>query len=438
MSFGDNASAGNAIFTISGSTSLTDGDTFGNTVFHDSSTAANGFFVNAGGTVPGGDGGNTQLYDTSTAGNGVFLNKGGTAYGKKGDRETGANGGDVAFDGTATGSHGKFYNYPATVAGAYGGVTSFNNNYPPVESGGASAGSGQYINYGAKADEPGGGGHVKFTAIWGSPTAANGTFINYGSDIWSRHGSCAGYTVFSVTKGVPKDGKYWSEGLNYSPSAGNGSFHNHPATSKDGTAGVTKFAIYPPYEGDSHPITSVPTAGSGVFYNYGGQVSGARGGYTEFSDQTEASNATLIAMGGTNGGYGGRIVFYDDSSGDLAKVKLSGNGELEIGDHNNALDIGSLELTGDGGIISTQLGTNVTTLIVLDGITLNSESVNFSFWKKDNGGFEFNTPYTILIAPNLSGFATSQFSGNSIEGVQPTFSITENNLLVTFDQIKCN
>lgn len=61
VSFSDTSSAGTARFTVFGSTSTTDGDTFGNAVFHDQSTAASAEFTNVGGTVSGGDGGNTQF-----------------------------------------------------------------------------------------------------------------------------------------------------------------------------------------------------------------------------------------------------------------------------------------------------------------------------------------------------------------------------------------
>ncbi len=317
VSFGDTSSAGSATFTIYGSTSRTDGDTFGNAVFHDSSTAANAVITNIGGTVPGGDGGNTQFYQTATAANAVFHNYGGTAYGEERVEENGkvqkqgANGGDVAFDGTATGENGHFHNYAAKVAGAHGGVTSFNNNYPPVPTGGASAGSGFYSNYGAQEGYLGGGGHTEFTAKWGSPTAANGTFNNYGSDTSNEHGSCAGYTVFSMTTGLSTDGEYYGKnGIRYVPTAGNGVFYNHPARSEQGDAGCTKFAVYAPYSSPTEPISNGPTADSGTFHNFGGKVSGASGGYTEFSETSTAGNATLIAYGGTNGGYGGRVVFY--------------------------------------------------------------------------------------------------------------------------------
>jgi len=414
VSFGDSSSAGTAHFTIYG-TLGTDGDTFGNVVFHDTSTAANGTFTNIGGTVAGGDGGNTQFYDNSTAANGTFLNRGGTHTGTKGVAYSGANGGDVAFDGTANGGQGHFYNYAAPAAESYGGVTSFNNNPPEVATQGASAGNAFYTNYGAKQGELGGGGHVEFSAKHGSPTAAHACFINHGSTIADK--SSAGHTIFSIN--LPTD---------YYPTAGNGIFWNYPGVVEGAAAGFTEFSVWGTGSGGSN----VPTAGNGTFINQGGYTSGTVGGYTTFSGTSSAGNAQLIAIGGTNGGNGGQIAFYDDSSGGAASVQLFGNGELNIGDHTNGVTIGILDLTG--GIISTQLGTNLTTLTLSGELILKSAQATFSFWNKDGGGFEFNTPYTILTTPNLSSFTESQFSGNSIEGTEPTFTIDGNNLKVSFNK----
>jgi hypothetical protein len=406
VSFCDASSAGTARFAIYGSLGA-DGDTFGNVVFHDTATAANATFTNAGGTVSGGDGGNTQFYGNSIAAYGMYYNWGGT--------HSKANGGDVAFDGTANGGYGSFHNYAAKVADAYGGVTSFNNNPPHMTTQGASAGNGAYFNYGAREGEQGGGGHLEFSAKYGSPTAANARIVNYGSAIESK--SSAGHTIFSIN--LPTD---------YFPTAGNGTFWNHPGVTEQGAAGFTEFSVY----GSGGGGSNVPTAGEGTFFNLGAYAYKATGGYTVFSGTSSAGNATLIAYGGTHGGYGGRIVFYGESSGGSAKVQLFGNGELDIGDHTKGVTIGALDLTG--GIIVTQLGTKTTNLTVSGELTLNSTYANFSFGKQDNGGFAFNTTYTILTNANLPRFTAAQFSGNSIEGVAPTFSIVGNDLQVNFVQ----
>lgn len=395
ISFCDTSSADHGNFTIYGSLGA-DGDTFGNVVFHDKATAAYANFTNVGGTVSGGDGGNTQFYGNSSAAWGTFHNWGGS--------HEKANGGDVAFDASAHGAHGHYYNYAAKTAGAYGGVTSFNNNPPDMQAGkGASAGNGIYINFGAQGEERGGGGHLTFSARYGSPTAANATIVNYGSVMESK--SSAGHTIFSIN--LPSD---------YYPTAGDATFHNHPGASERGAAGYTEFSVF----GKGNAGNSVPTAGNGLFFNHGATLSQAAGGYTQFSATSSAGDATLIAYGGINGGEGGRIAFYDDASGARARVQLFGNGELDIANHNKGVTIGALELSG--GTIAIGLGSNTTRLRVSGELLLNSNRAVFSFRTKVGGGFEFNTPYTILTSDNLASYTPAQFIGNSIDGVEPTFS----------------
>ncbi|GGB93572.1 PE family protein [Marinobacterium zhoushanense] len=406
VAFCDSSSADNASFTIYGSLGA-DGDTFGNVVFHDSATAANASFTNVGGTVSGGDGGNTQFYGNSTAAYGVYNNWGGT--------HAKANGGDVAFDATATGGQGRFHNFAAPVAGAYGGVTSFNNNPPHMNTQGATAGNGTYINYGARQGEQGGGGHLEFSARYGSPTGANACIVNYGSAIASK--SSAGHTIFSIN--LPTE---------YFPTAGNASIWNHPAEGAEAAAGFTEFSVY----GKGCAGSNLPTAGDAVLFNLGGYSDRAAGGYTVFSGASTAGNARLIAYGGTNGGYGGKIAFYDEASGGTASVQLLGNGELDIGNHNGGLTIGELDLSG--GILSVQLGGEATGLNVSGALSINASRVVFSFWKKQGGGFAFNTPYTLLTNANLSSFSAAQFAGNSLDGVEPTFAIVGDALQVSFLQ----
>ncbi|MBT8228694.1 MAG: hypothetical protein KJO50_00440 [Bacteroidia bacterium] len=404
VSFGDYSTAEKANFTIYG-TLGTDGDTFGNVVFHDHASADQGTFTNIGGTVSGGDGGNTQFYDNSSAAYGVYHNFGATF--NKG------NGGDVAFDGNANGGYAKFYNYVAEAEEGYGGVTSFNNNPPDMDALGASAGHATYHNFGAVKQGQGGGGHTEFTAKHGSCTGGYASIVNYGSVLDSK--STAGHTVFIV-----------EEANNYFPTAGNAVIWNQPAPVEGGSGGYTQFAMY------DLPVDApnIPTAGNATIINIGGTKSGAAGGFTSFSNTCKAGSANLIALGGSNGGNGGKIEFYDTSTADDASVILSGNGELNIGDHTGGIRVKYLELTG--GIISIQLGTNLTGLTVMDKLNLKSAQAYFSFWNKDDGGFEYNNSYLVLTAPNLSSFSTDQFSANSLDGVEPTFEISGNSLYVSY------
>jgi autotransporter-associated beta strand protein len=68
-----------------------------------------------------------------------------------------------------------------------------------------------------------------------------------------------------------------------------------------------------------------------------------------------AGNATLIANGGVNGGEGGWIRLQEDSTGGTARVKVFGNGNLDVSDRDVTslgVTIGSLE--GDGVVFLGQ------------------------------------------------------------------------------------
>jgi hypothetical protein len=287
-----------------------------------------------------------------------------------------------------------------------------------MTNGGASAGHGAYFNYGAREGEQGGGGHVEFSARHGSPTAANAHIFNYGSALENK--SSAGHTIFSITRSTDSD-----KANDYHPDAGHATIWNHPGSQAGAAAGFTEFSVFGSGSG-----SRVPTAGNGTIFNLGGCTSEASGGYTVFSGTSSAGNATLIAYGGSSGGHGGRIAFYDEASGGTATVKLFDNGELDIGGHTKGVSIGALELTG--GTIATRLGHDTACLTVAGDLFLNSSHTTFAFSKEEEGGFTFNTAYTVLTNAHLSSYSAERFRGNSIEGVKPTFSIVGNDLQVTF------
>jgi len=88
------------------------------------------------------------------------------------------------------------------------------------------------------------------------------------------------------------------------------------------------------------------SADNGTFINQGATIRGATGGCTLFNFNSTASNATLIANTGTNGGGGGFILFQDISDGGTARVKVFGNGYLDISGHHLGMTIGSIEGSG--------------------------------------------------------------------------------------------
>lgn len=88
-------------------------------------------------------------------------------------------------------------------------------------------------------------------------------------------------------------------------------------------------------------------AASGTFNINGGAVNTAGGGHVEFIHTSTAGHAKLVGLGGLGGGDGGAIFFFDDSTGDAARVALFDNGTLDISFHNlPGVTIGSLQ--GDG------------------------------------------------------------------------------------------
>ncbi len=424
ISFSDYSSAAGATFIIYGSLG-TDGDTFGNVVFHNDSTAANAIFTNQGGTVPGGDGGNTQFYDSSTASNGRFYNYGGTNYGEVNGKHQGANGGDVAFDTIATGGTGYYFNYAATVDNANGGVTSFNNNWPnvppqdvkPGQPTGTSAESGHYFNFGAQKSAQCGGGHVSFSSVYGSPTAENATITNYGSEVEDSKRSSAGHTYISST---------YKSDYEYFPTAANAVINNFPGKASGAPGGYTEFAVFDVPEGKPCRTDNIPRAGNCTIYNHGATIKGAYGGNTTFANTTRADSALLVAYGGTNEGEGGEITFKDASRGDSATIKLYGNARLELSGHDGELTIGSLETTE--GAVVMQLGDNVTSLNVSDKLTLNSEYLWFDFY----GNVVAGTAYTVLTAQNLGDYKEWQFKSGDVDNLTPSFAIQGEQLQVTF------
>lgn len=417
--FTDSSTASHATFTVYG-TLGSDGDTFGNAVFHGNATADHATFVNVGGTVDGGDGGNTQFYESTTAANGTYCNHGGTV--------SGANGGDVAFDGQATAAYGRFYNQAAPASGAYGGVTSFNNNPNSVGSSdktqadvGANAGYGLFANYGATGTQQGGGGHTELTAKYASPSAGFGTFHNYGSERSSS--SCAGHTYLAIQAGSP-----------YFPTGGNASFYNHAAPVAGGVGGYTELAVWTDEDDDraphEHVLTTGPTLGSATVYNLGATVSGAEGGYLSLKSGSSAGSATLYGYSGSNGGSGGRIGFYDDADGATANVVLYAGALLDLAYHTGPLTLASLAV--DGGTVSSQLGSSTTTVALSGSLTLGTQGLKLSL--SQGTGFAFGTTYTVLTAPDLSGISASQLSANSLGGSAPQLSVVGNAIQVLYPQ----
>jgi len=102
------------------------------------------------------------------------------------------------------------------------------------------------------------------------------------------------------------------------------------------------------------------SAGSSAITNNGGTVVGGGGGLLLFIDSATAAAATLTCNAGP-GGNGASVQFKQDTTGGAARIKLSGNGELEISEHNApGLTTGSIEGNGEVflGSLTLTVGAN--------------------------------------------------------------------------------
>ncbi len=129
-------------------------------------------------------------------------------------------------------------------------------------------------------------------------------------------------------------------------SAGSGTFNNNPGHL---------------YTGDTFFFDRATAKNATIINN--GSLPGAPflGGLTMFQNEATAGNATLIAYGGLAGGIGGSILFFNDSTGGTARVRVVGNGNVDISGHNaSGVTIGSIEGSGRAYLGSNDLtvGTN--------------------------------------------------------------------------------
>ena len=172
------------------------------------------------------------------------------------------------------------------------------------------------------------------TILNGASSAGHASISNYGAP--ETHGTGA-QTTFNDTS-----------------TAANAFIENWPCQSLDDGAGLTTF-------------NDTSTAGHATINNYGAyDYEEFGGGVTVFRGSSTADSAILVANGGVSGGGGSAIFFSDTSTGGTARVKVFGNGYLDITAHQSGLTIGSIE--GSGNVY---LGAN--------RLTVGTNNINTSF-----------------------------------------------------------
>jgi uncharacterized protein with beta-barrel porin domain len=368
---------------------------FGTLAFTNSATAGTlTTITNLGGTAAGPISGLTTFNDTSTAGSATINNTGGSGGGIGGETDFNgtsalvfptagtstinnnaavdallSTGGFTVFNSFADAGTAIINNQGGTGPGVLGGTTTFN---------GTSTADTAVINNNAGATS-GFGGATTFNA---TSTAATSTINNNGGTdaLGGTPANEPGSTTFNT--GAPTF-------ANPLAGAGTATISNNGGTAAGAFGGVTNF-------------NGTSSAGGSTITNSGGTGAGSTGGVTNFNGTSTAftptlvglpanipeTAATLIALGGTNGGGGGTIFFNAGATGGDAtggaQVQLNGNGALDI--HNStALDalgfpgvtIGSLSSTGVGGGGNVFLGTNELSILEVDA-TGTSNSTVFS------------------------------------------------------------
>jgi len=113
-------------------------------------------------------------------------------------------------------------------------------------------------------------------------------------------------------------------------------------------------------DGGTTAFWDTSSAGNSAITNNGGTVIGGGGGVTLFISSATAAAATITCNAGP-GGNGASVQFKQDTTGGTARIKLSGNGELLISEHNPpGLTTGSIEGNGEVflGSLNLTVGAN--------------------------------------------------------------------------------
>jgi autotransporter-associated beta strand protein len=214
----------------------------------------------------------------------------------------------------------------------------------------------------------GGGALGHGTSFFDTATAENGAFTNAGGSVFGGltqffDSSTAGNATFiDLDSGIGLGGAGHTQFFDTS-TAGHATITNEPGKTgfifpgtvffddmsdaaeslitSNGTDQVFAVGAFATFDAASN-------AGNATIIANGGNVSGAT---TAFMGHSTAGSAMLIARGNSSGGL---ITFQESSTGGLSRIKLVGNGVLDLSLHDPpGITIGSLEGKGE-----VQLGAN--------------------------------------------------------------------------------
>ena len=206
--------------------------------------------------------------------------------------------GALQFVRSASAGTNTFFTVLASVGANYGGEVDFYGT--------SDAGEATFTNRG---DGPYGG----YTQFFDESSAAYATLINNGTEPGDTLG---GQTVF----------------------------YDHSTTAN--ATVINNGGISPGLGGGGTTWFNSSTAGDATVISEGGTGPNTLGGLSRFAGG-RPGNATLIAMGGTDGGDGGEISFAGPSTSSSARVEVFGNGFMDLPQDPFSFELGSIEGNGN-------------------------------------------------------------------------------------------
>lgn len=302
----------------------------GQIIFQNSATAANAIFTNNAATIDGATGGSTQFFGNASAGHGNFTNVDGIS--------SDSAGGFTEFRGNSSAANGTFTNN----AGAGGAVFPLAGGTAFYDT--ATAGNATITNGGVDA------GCTQFnnSSTAGSSHIMNepGIAPNYGRTVFVDNSSAGSSVITTVGPTVNGgDGGYITFFYG-SPSAANATFINNGATAGDALGGLTEL--------------SVGTAANATFIANGG-TNGGGGGRIEFTNSLDGGTARVEVFGNglfDLFNFVGNMTIGSLEGDGLVYLGYDGPNQLAIGSNNLSTTFSGVIQDGDyiGGINSYAMG----------------------------------------------------------------------------------
>jgi autotransporter-associated beta strand protein len=263
-----------------------------------------------------------------------------------------------------------------TNASRAGDFTSFANLGTITFSNSASAGSGTFINYANSS--------VTFS---GSATAGSATFTNSGDSSMSFFNSSTAGSANVTLQGAP------------GPES-NGGWAIFRDSSTAANALFTINGSGQAHNGALVGFSNASSAGASTLMA-NGSVSGGTPGTIVFTENSTAMIATLIANSASSIAAAGKVIFSSNATGDMAHVKVFGNGNLDISDHAApGIAVGSIE--GDGYVF---LGGKRLTVGGNDASTTLSGHIQDGGIQSDLGGSLVKTGTGTLVFANSNTYS---------------------------------